>query len=63
MTWVLYGLGVLLLWTIIGIAYFVMNLGRKTAPGHWYDGVIMLPVYPLASLIGWLLHRKDKFGQ
>jgi hypothetical protein len=60
MTWIAYLVGALLVWTIIGLAYFVANLGRKTGRGHWYDGIILLPLYPLASLVGWLLHRKDK---
>lgn len=62
MTWALYLIGALVVWMIASIAHFVANLGRKTGRDRWYDRIILLPLYLIAPLIGWLLHLKDKRG-
>jgi hypothetical protein len=46
-----------LLWTIAGVAYFVINIGNKTKQEPWYGKVLMLPVIPLAYVLGWWMRR------
>jgi hypothetical protein len=43
----------LIVWTFSGIFWFLMNLGNKTGPGHWYDYVFSPPVFAIIHVMNW----------
>lgn len=47
-------LSIYILWTVIGIVFFWNIMGQKFRKSRWYDLPLMLPVMPIAYVIGWL---------
>jgi hypothetical protein len=56
----LIGLVVYLVWFGMGTWYFLHNLGDKYGKEPWYAWPLMLPVLPVAYLIGWITHFNRK---
>lgn len=51
---------VVILWTIVGIARFISQIGDKYGENQkWFDYILYVPVFAISSFIGWLY---SKFG-
>jgi hypothetical protein len=57
MTVLLICIAIYILWTIVGVVFFLNTMGYKFRKSKWYDWTIMLPAMPIAYIIGWM-HRK-----
>jgi low temperature requirement protein LtrA len=54
MTVFLIVLAIYIVWTIIGLVFFFNTMGYKHRKERWYDLPLMLPVIPIANIIGWM---------
>jgi low temperature requirement protein LtrA len=57
MTTFLILLGIYVVWTIVGLVFFFNTMGDKFRKERWYDLPLMLPVMPIANIIGWMNRR------
>ena len=52
MSTLLIGVGLYVVWTVIGIVFFLHIMGQKFRKTRWYDWPLLLPVMPIAFIIG-----------
>jgi hypothetical protein len=57
MTTFLILLGIYVVWTMAGLVFFFNIMGDKFRKERWYDLPLMLPVMPIANIIGWMNRR------
>lgn len=54
MTYFIIGVSIYLIWTIIGVCFFLSVMGQKYRKQKWYDRPLILPVMPILYIIGWM---------
>jgi len=57
MTVFLICIAIYILWTIVGVVFFLNIMGYKFRKSKWYDWPIMWPVMPIAYIIGWMYRK------
>jgi len=42
-----------LIWTVVGVWFFLSVMGHKYRKEKWYDRILLLPVMPICHILGW----------
>ena len=50
-----------LVWTILAIIWFIINLGKKyRTKSKWYDYIFYVPMFPILLIIAFIGNMKKK---
>jgi hypothetical protein len=54
MMYFIMGIVIYLIWTAVGVWFFLSVMGHKYRKEKWYDKILLLPVMPIVYILAWV---------